>query len=94
VIRTLAAVGLGCVLLSSGCTFWIEFYTTGKGGSGGTGGTGGMGGSGGTGGAPFCSPGEKRACYTGPEGTKDKGSAKRANRPACADGSAFGPVQG
>jgi hypothetical protein len=94
VIRTLAAMGLGCVLLSSGCTFWIEFYTTGKGGSGDTGGTGGMGGSGGTGGAPFCSPGEKRACYTGPEGTEGQGICQAGEQTCNADGTAFGACEG
>ena len=92
--RMLAAVGLGCVLLSSGCTFWIEFYTLGKGGTGGTGGDGGAAGTGGTGGAPFCSPGEKRACYTGPEGTEGQGICQAGEQACDADGGAFGPCEG
>ena len=103
-IRTLAAVGLGFVLTSSGCTCWSEFYTTGKGGSGGSGGTGGMGGSGATGGSGgtagtggvsmLCTPGEVVGCYSGPLETKGKGECHEGTQTCAEDGQSFGPCAG
>jgi len=57
-------------------------------------GTGGTAGSGGTGGGQLCTPGETRACYTGPDGTKGQGICKSGKETCNPGGSAFGPCDG
>jgi hypothetical protein len=61
---------------------------TGTGASGGTS-SGGTGGTGATGGATGCQPGTTAACYTGPDGTKDKGVCKAGTKACKSDGSGY-----
>ena len=88
--RMLASAGLGCLLVSSGCTLWSEFYTIRKEDGGDTG-TGGSGANGGAGGSPaICTPGEQQECpYSGPPGTKDVGNCHAAVMTCNVDGSAY-----
>lgn len=50
--------------------------------------------TGGAGGAPACTPGEKRECYSGPDGTKGQGICKAGEQTCNGDGTAFGDCDG
>jgi len=45
-------------------------------------------------GSQLCTPGEKRECYAGPEGTKGEGICKPGEEMCNAEGSAFGACEG
>jgi cysteine-rich repeat protein len=60
----------------------------------GNGGVGGDGGSSSTGTPTACMPGEKQACYDGPDGTLGIGACKAGEATCAADGSGFGACEG
>jgi len=76
------------------------FVLGGAGAGGGTttsGGTGGVGGTGGTGGmmtTDTCTPDEKRACYSGAQGTEGVGNCKAGEQTCEEDGLGWGACQG
>ncbi|MDI1443746.1 hypothetical protein [Polyangium sp. 6x1] len=67
--------------------------TAGSGGMAGAGGAGGAGASGGAGGSEPCTPGEMRACYSGPDDTENVGDCKAGTQICADDGSEFGPCE-
>lgn len=84
---------LALVLVAGGCVEVVDFQWIAQGIQS-TGGAGGAGGQGGAGGVPFCSPGEKRECYTGPTETKGKGICAAGEETCNAQGTAFGACEG
>jgi hypothetical protein len=64
------------------------------GGAGGGGGAGGMGGAGGSGGTGVCVPGGAAPCYSGPEGTENKGICAGGTKTCNAGGTGYGVCVG
>jgi hypothetical protein len=64
------------------------------GGAGGGGGAGGMGGAGGSGGTGVCVPGSIAPCYSGPEGTENKGICAGGTKTCNAGGTGYGACVG
>lgn len=88
-------VALATLTSGEGCSGGGAGGSGGNGGSSGGSSSGGGTASGGAGGAaPFCTPGETRACYSGPASTQGVGVCTAGVETCNAEGSAFGPCAG